>query len=323
MRLLPDPLLYTDTNYCLACLGKWRPAANYPPLAPIRIHFYWMGAFGAKQALSVKSLLATCNNPELVECWLWLHNSGAADTAHENRHLAPLLPLLRLKHFRLEEERRDTPFANAEWLGNDPRPAATSDIARLLILHNHGGLYVDLDTLFLRDINELRACFGDAECGYQWSYVPRVANAFLRLHAKGATVVSLMQAACAARTAHSNPMLNFDRKPPLDFLVLPSAGFSPLWLKVDGKDRKARVPFTRFADFFRRFGWLFRRDPSIQRIADFFPGAFTYHWHNLWNVAEHADSYAGILDHECNLILQTRHPELAPPMSFGENISAK
>jgi Glycosyltransferase sugar-binding region containing DXD motif len=323
MRFLPDKLLYTDTNYCLAKLEKWKPKPDCPPLAPIRVHFFWIGAFRAKQALSVKSLLATCNTPELLECWLWLDSADEVREAENNPHLAPLLPLLRIKHFQLDEERRDTPFANADWLGSDLRPAAISDIARLLVLHNYGGLYADLDTFFLRDINELRACIDDVECAYQWSYVPRVASAYLRLHARGRSVVSLMQAACVARTAHPNRIFNFDRQPPLDLLVLPSSGFSPLWLRVDGKDRKARAPFTRFPDFFRRFGWFFRRKPAIQHIADFFPGAFTYHWHNLWNAAEHADSYAGILDKACNRILQARYPDLPPLMSLGTNTSSK
>src|SRR5690606_22095250 len=136
-------------------------------------------------------------------------------------------------------------------------------------------------------------------------------NAYLRLHAGGTVVVDLMRAANAARTAHSNPMLGFDRALPGDFLVLPSVLFSPLWLRVDGKDRATGpVPFNRFSGFFRRFGWLFRQDAAIRTSLDFFPGAYAYHWHNQWNADEHADSYAGMLDAEFNDRLLARHPGL-------------
>jgi hypothetical protein len=317
MRFLPDTLLYTDTNHCLARLREWRPPVKAPRLPRIPVHFYWMGPLGAKQALSIKSFLAT-HDPALTECWLWLDTGAALDAAHSNRHLAPLLPLMQLKQFRLEEELRGTPFAGQDWLRNDLRPPAVSDIARLVILHNHGGLYADIDTLFLRDINELRACIDDAECGYQWSYVPRAANAFFRLHSGGPVIVDIMRSACSARSAHSNPMLAFDRNTTLDFLILPSSSFSPLWLRVDGKDRATNpVPFTRFAGFFRKFGWFFKRDTTIRSVGDFFPGAFAYHWHNLWDVPEHADSYAGLLDAEFNDRLRARHPGLAPLARFG------
>jgi hypothetical protein len=88
---------------------------------------------------------------------------------------------------------------------------------------------------------------------------------------------------------------------------------------VDGKDSATHpVPFTRFSGFFRRFGWFFRRDPNIRSPRDFFPGAFAYHWHNLWNAPEHADSYAGLLDGWFNERLRERHPGLAPLARFGE-----
>lgn len=322
MRFLPDPLLYTNSRHCLDRMRAWQPPSSSAPLERIPVHFYWMGPFGAKQALSLKSFLAT-HDPAFTECWLWFDTAKAIDAAATNPHLAPLLPLLRLKQFHLAADTAGTPFANQDWILGKLGPAAISDIARLTILHNHGGAYADIDTLFLRDINVLRACVADAECGYQWSYVPRVANAYLRLRARGPVVVDLMLAACAARSAHSNPMLSYERRLPGDFLVLPAAAFSPLWLHVDGKERADAAPFTRFADFFRRFGWFFQRDAAIRSPEDFFPGAFAYHWHNLWSASEHANSYAGLLDAWFNDRLRARHPGLAPLAHFGETPSPR
>lgn len=317
MRFLDDRRLYTDSLYCLAQLREWRPRSDAPPLERIPVHFYWMGPFGAKQALSLKSFLAT-HNPACSECWLWVDTAEAAKAAFTNPHLAPLLPLVRVEHFRLDEEIRGTPFADQDWLRGKLTPAAISDIVRYVVLHNHGGLYVDIDTMFLRSPDELRACVDDVDCAYQWSYIPRAASAYLRMRARGPLIVDLMHAACAARTAHPDALFSFDRKHPGDFLILPSASFSPLWLRVDGKDHSsASVPFTRFSHFFQRFGWFHRRDRSIRASLDFFPGAFAYHWHNLWNVPEHADSYAGLFDAEFNVRLRARYPDLAPLGCFG------
>ncbi len=323
MRFLEDSRLYTDSHYCLARLREWQPRPDSPPLERIPVHFYWMGSFGAKQALSIKSFLAT-HNPASSECWLWVDTAEAVDAAHTNPHLAPLLPLVRVKHFRLEEETRGTPFEGQDWLRGKLTPAAISDIIRYAVLHNYGGLYADIDTLFLRDIDELRACVDDVDCAYQWSYIPRAASAYLRMRAGGPLIVDLMQAACAARTAHPDALFSFERKHPGDFLILPSSSFSPLWLRVDGKDNATGpVPFNRFSGFFRRFGWFFRRDPKIRTSLDFFPGAYAYHWHNMWRVPEHADSYAGLLDAEFNDRLRARYPDLAPLARFGLTLSPR
>jgi hypothetical protein len=50
----------------------------------------------------------------------------------------------------------------------------------------------------------------------------------------------------------------------------------------------------------------FRRRPDIQSHKDFFPGAFTYHWHNFWDAPEHKDSYFGFFNEEFDRILEDK-----------------
>jgi len=111
MRFLPDPLLYTDSRHCLAQARDWKPPGDTRSLARIPVHFFWTGPFGAKQALSIKSFLAT-HNPAHSECWLWFDHAAAIDAAPGNPHLAPLQPQLRQQRFRLDEDARGTPFEN-------------------------------------------------------------------------------------------------------------------------------------------------------------------------------------------------------------------
>jgi len=36
----------------------------------------------------------------------------------------------------------------------------------------------------------------------------------------------------------------------------------------------------------------------IRSLADFFPGAFAYHWHNAWQEPEDANSYYALFERE-------------------------
>ncbi len=92
-------------------------------------------------------------------------------------------------------------------------------------------------------------------------------------------------------------------RPPRAALPVP---FDPLWPHFDKRDRYRAAPFHRFEGFFRRFGWRFRRRPSIRSYRDFFPGAFTYHWHNCWGASEHVNSYFGLFNQQFSGILRDR-----------------
>jgi hypothetical protein len=101
-------------------------------------------------------------------------------------------------------------------------------------------------------------------------------------------------------------VLRFADNADLDLLVLPCPFFDPLLPHHDGRDRYEHAPFKRFDGFFRRFGWLHRRDETIRSYRNFFPGAFTYHWHNQWNAREHGKSYFGLFEREFDAILEAR-----------------
>ena len=54
-------------------------------------------------------------------------------------------------------------------------------------------------------------------------------------------------------------------------------------------------------------------NPETTYIDNFFPGAFTYHWHGQWAAPEHRESYAGALDRDCN----ERLAPLGPLPAYG------
>jgi hypothetical protein len=120
-------------------------------------------------------------------------------------------------------------------------------------------------------------------------------------------------ARCAAGgTCHPKHAFGFAENRDLDLLVLPCPFFDPLWPHYDGQDSYDAAPFSRFADFFRRFGWRFRRRTDIRSYQDFFPGAFAYHWHNFWGAKQYKRSYFGLFNADFDRILRDKLGIRAP-----------
>lgn len=319
MRFLDDPSLYRSTARCLDYLRALGPPPEPTPGRDREpLHVYWQGPFGRKPALAVKSALAT-QDGRRTELWLWLDAETGYEGHEESPFLRPLLPLLRVRPWRLAVEAAGTPLAERPELFERARPAQRSDYVRLLVLHNHGGTYVDADTLLLRDLGRLRddPLLGGELC-YQWSARPYANTAVLRLD-RGSPVARRLLERCVEREDPRPPaILRFDSGDELDLLVLPCAFFDPLWLHHDGHDLYAGAPLRRFGDFFRPFGVRHRRRREIRSYRDFFPGAFAYHWHNLWDARERRRSYFGLFEAELDALLRARlGVEAAAPSRAG------
>jgi hypothetical protein len=306
MKFLPDDRLYTSTDHCLRFLRDL-PDGDGALEAPERYHFYWRGRFSMKQAFAVKSFLAT-QELKSAELWLWLDAEDGYAENMDNPLLRPLLPFIHLKRFDPEVESQGTPLERRRELYSGLRPAARSDFFRLVVLYKQGGTYADMDMMFLRDMRAL-LCSGQLhdEFCYQWSSHMRYGNsAFLRLRERGRTASALLAQCAAAGSCHPRHAIAFGENSDVDLLVLPCFTFDPLWPHHDRQDSYGAAPFNRFEDFFRKFGFWFRRRPGVQSYRDFFPGAFTYHWHNFWDVPERKHSYFGFFNSEFDRILREK-----------------
>jgi hypothetical protein len=305
MRFLGDERLYSRTEDCLRFL---RGLEARPDLASLqareRYHLFWHGTFSLKQAFAVKSFLAT-QSLESSELWLWLAGPSSYSVYEENRFLQPLLAFLQVKRFDFEVECPGTPLERRPELYNGLRPVTQSDLFRFVVLYNHGGTYVDIDTMFLRDLNLVRQVTHSAdEFCYRWSaHLPYGSSAVLRLRQRSETARALLERCCEINSCHPSRVLRFDENADLDLLVLPCVFFDPLWPHRDRRDSYREAPFNRFEDFFRPFGWRFRRKRRIRSYRDFFPGALAYQWHNCWGTPEDPNSYFGIFNEQFDTIL--------------------
>ena len=305
MKLLVDEPLYSRTEECLQFLRELGcGGAVAAPRTPERYHLYWRGGFGLKQSFAVKSFLAT-QDLASAELWLWLDAERGYEGHAENPLLRPPLPFLRVGRFDPEVEAHDTPLAKRLELYRMVDSRKRSDFFRLVALYKYGGTYVDMDTMFLRDMRVLLddPYVPDEFC-YRWSAdQPHGNSAVLRLRQGSDTARALMAASAERGSCDPRDVLRFAENRRLDLTVLPCVFFDPLWPHDDGKDRYVAAPFDRFEDFFRQFDDQFRPKPSVRSYRDFFPGAFAYHWHNLWGAPEHEDSYFGLFNRELDGIL--------------------
>ncbi len=304
MRFLADAELYSDPERCLEWL-RGLPAQPSAGQEPQHCHVYWHGPIGRKQTMVLKSFLATQDVARL-RLVLWIDREDGFADHERSEALAPLLPYLDVRPYDPAEQSQGTPLEDRLDLYGSPGPTARSNFARLTILHNVGGIYVDVDTVFLRDLGELPTSISGDELCTQWSSIPRGNNAFIGLRPHGAVAVGLMERAAATDSCRPSSILAFEGGQDIDLLVLPAAVTDPLWTHHEGTALMRRPPIMRFDDFFsatRRPRW---RRERVRSYRDFFRGAFAYHWHNRWDAPIHGESYFARFEREFDQMLVER-----------------
>lgn len=122
-----------------------------------------------------------------------------------------------------------------------------SDMARFVLCHRFGGTYLDADTIFLRDWEELWGWKG--AFAYRWSRLEKYNTAVLRMHKNSALGSWLFRTALKNDfDFHPMTVSNYAREAYMDGLLqrLPDALFDPAWLNVENyqSERPAFPYFT-------------------------------------------------------------------------------
>jgi len=159
-----------------------------------------------------------------------------------------------------------------------------SDMARFILTHRFGGIYVDADTLFLRDWEELWGWRG--AFAYRWSWHDKYNTAILHLN-KGSALGTFLLRTALKNDLDFHPMTisNYLKEARLENLLfrLPDALFDSAWLNMEGyqRERPPQPFFTRFEEFFDT-PLSDSAAPQALGFEGFFRGAFSYHYHNSW-----------------------------------------
>jgi len=252
----------------------WRKALEFcrtlpdvPPSEPVTFHMYWrervgrwwpkVRRFGRKQALPIKAFFAT---QDLAACSLVLWSDQDLTT---NEWLKPFFSRLTLKIYDPAVEVRGTPLEAHPMIytQRDSRVYRDGDLFRILVLHNYGGVYADMDTVLLRSLG----VFLDQEFLYQWDkYDDMYAPALLRLRKGSAFARELVNGIVAIPPGKYNwGRENMKRAVHLGhaITVFPSPFFNTEW--------QADPEFKPF-----------KNTPASGNMYD---GAFAWHWHNQWD----------------------------------------
>ena len=252
MKLLPDSRLYVDSDYCRRWLCGMLTHRHIDAEAHTVVGRYSMaGIMGLRtfaRTQPYKLNVWADSATELVTAWGDVAQFGT------------------LHYYDARREAEGTPLAGHNVLdatAHDWR----SDVFRLIILYKYGGIYFDLDTIWLRPLPLLFGEIGDVEFCYCWGIEPYGNNAVVRLNAGGPNATALITE--AARTGLPIPQHRLRIDNGLDLLCLPPGVFDPYWYLDQPFDVSETFNCT---------------DP--QRIAEIrgkMAGSFCHHWHGRWD----------------------------------------
>lgn len=126
-----------------------------------------------------------------------------------------------------------------------------SDMARFVLTHRFGGIYLDADTIFLRDWEELWNWKG--AFAYRWSRLEKYNTAVLKMQRNSALGSFLFKSALAnGLDFHPMTISRYTKDASLEPLLLrlPDALFDSAWLNTEyyQRDRPAYPYFKRFED---------------------------------------------------------------------------
>ncbi|CCG81768.1 protein of unknown function [Taphrina deformans PYCC 5710] len=321
---------------------------------PLKYHTYWRGPFTWRVSFMLKSFLFT-QNLECSKMYLWLDADWDEDTvevAMESPVLAPFLPLVRSGLINLRAWKyptgvyiprhyRDNQEYNHEGMltfrqHQIPRGAvAVSDSVRFIILHQEGGLYTDMDTMFLKDLRPLLIA-PDMSFAERWGAHPgpgEYNTAYLRLQANSSLSSRAIQGAARmglnfhprvlgrllAKSEHENDLVMFE-----------TGVFDPLWSFFDHDAIGfCTVPcFGDFAQFYNKRPipgeWSTLRpedklpgtSPGNRTLSNFFRGAYAHHIHNQWSKHVVPGSWVWVADQTYNQFFRGQRTNL-----YGEDWS--
>jgi WD repeat and SOF domain-containing protein 1 len=123
-----------------------------------------------------------------------------------------------------------------------------SDMARFVLTHRFGGIYLDADTIFLRDWEELWNYRG--QFAYRWSWHQKYNTAVLKMH-KGSALSTFLFKTALENGLDFHPMTvsRYLKDADLEKLLfrVPDALFDPAWLNMERYQRE-RPPFPYFQE---------------------------------------------------------------------------
>jgi len=248
---------------------------------PVIYHCYWKGEINKLNLLSIKSLIITNiinhTNNKII---LWTNNySELFNTLLLN---FPYLEYIDIREFNLENEIKDNYLSNYNYnsiLNDDV--VYQSDLIRQIILFKYGGVYFDLDMIFLRKLDPLYLSFSNELLLYSWADWNYPNNAFMvdLTNNPNKSLLNIDKIMKRGRGfGFQKALLTYNSD--LDYLVLPYSWFDIGFLNSN------KYCFTKCRDS-RSIDWDFSDLPNLP---------FSYHCHQAHLFNYEKKSFLGKYD---------------------------
>lgn len=267
------PDLYVDYKKGLDFLKSTKDEDYSYPDGVTNFHVYTEFK-NPKELMVLKSYLAT-QNLSKTKLIVW---SDYDISDHPDIQKYKHLDCLEFRVYDPYEEAKGTPVDGVKQLAaNDAKYYLKSDLLRILAGYKYGGVWIDMDIIFLRDFKPIL----DQEYMYQW-------GGEINFSTQGAcaTVLSLFKESDLAKELLS------------EILRMPIIPNGTIW----GKDMFAQLwrrypKFTIFPSTFFNTEWLISKtdkslaelipeswfDTPLENSDHLFKEAFAWHWHNSSN----------------------------------------
>jgi hypothetical protein len=273
LSLDTHPDLYVDYRKGLDLLKGIKDKDYSYPAKVTNFHVYTEFR-NPKELMVLKSYLAT-QNLDKTKLIIW---SDYDISDHPEVQAYKNLECLDFRIYDPYEEAKGTPVEGVGQLAaNDTKYYLKSDFLRILAGYKYGGVWIDMDIVFLRDFKPIL----DQEYMYQWGGETDFAS-----EGACATVLSLFRESEFAKELLAEVMkmpvipdstiwgkdmfAQLWRRYP-KFTIFPATFFNTEWLisKVSAEERDAV-----------KWGWF---ENKVQNPDHLFLEAFAWHWHNSSN----------------------------------------
>lgn len=262
---------------------------------PITFHCFWNGSLNEKHYISILSCyyfnIINNSNRKII---LWTDSDF-----DQNEWYDKISGICEIKKFSLSDEIFGTFFAEYQIRSSSRLYSYISDIIRYVLLYNYGGVWFDLDIIFLKNIDGLLSTFKDDICVYNWGDQNYPNGAFfMSLEERNTKFENFVKFLILRNRGFGFQESQISFNDPVDLLVLPCSWFDPPF--SPGFDRIGKSPNGDVDT-----GSFFRYTDENITLKDFTPGSFCYHWHNRWYDPYEENSFFDRLKSE--LLLNVRN----------------
>jgi hypothetical protein len=292
------------------------------PENPMIIHTFWHGEITDKVALMIKSFLFTQPlNCARLKVWFAEFNQSAIA---ENSYVPQFQRfvengVVEFKSFTFDEQfmlygenhsvedlimqqcSKDIFHCSKESLSPQAFYRSFSDLVRLILLYNFGGIYIDMDTILLRDLSPLYYAPDEFSCNWG-AERNRMNTAFFKMSLHSEKAKILITEGLKMQSFHPlkfNEYLSWHRR---RLLMLPNVLFDPIWMSYDLSKLKWKM-HPHMLNYEQP--WQVRHENYM--LDRFFEGAYTFHWHNHWDAKIVRGSWMWMWENAYNEFLQGTH----------------